>query len=242
MTLGPGTSALEWSRTPGLHALPCWSFEMPARVVVVSPHPDDETLGVGGMISMLVRGGCDVEVIALSDGEAAFPEADAHERVELARVRQREQEHALAQLGLSEGACTRLRIADGKLSEAGDLPARIAARLQGARYCLAPFRADGHPDHEAAGHAAAEACARVGVQLCEYVIWAWHWRSPAAAEFLWSRGHRVALDDRALRAKTQAMLSYASQTSPFGRFAHEDAIVPEAVLAHFRREFEVLLV
>lgn len=242
MTLSRGTSVLEWSSQPRLHALPTWTFETPARVVVVSPHPDDETLGAGGIISTLTRAGCQVEVVALSDGEAAFPEANAHERSELARVRRIEQERALARLGLSKRACTRLGLPDGKLSSVRGLARRIASRLQGAHYCLAPYRGDGHPDHEAAGHAAAAASALDGAQLCEYVIWAWHWQSPANAEFLWSRGKRVALDENAREAKAHAMLEYTSQTQSYGRFASDEPVVPEPVLAHFRRDFEVLLV
>ena|ERR1700712_1366263 len=101
--------------------LPCWMVHKPMSSPTTA-------------LRWLAIRGCDVEAVALSDGEAAFPGADANEQLELARVR---------------------RLGD---------------------------------------------CAQ------------------------------------------QAMPAYASQTRGFGRFARDEALVPEAVLAHFRRAFEVLLV
>ena len=40
--------------------------------VVVSPHPDDETLGRDGLIARLRSKGIDVTVIAVTDGENAY--------------------------------------------------------------------------------------------------------------------------------------------------------------------------
>ena len=39
---------------------------------------------------------------------------------------------------------------------------------------VAPFRHDGHPDHEAAGRAAAVTASRTDALLREYPIWLWH--------------------------------------------------------------------
>jgi len=36
------------------------------KVVVISPHPDDETLGVGGTISKLIKQGVDVNILVVS--------------------------------------------------------------------------------------------------------------------------------------------------------------------------------
>ena len=42
------------------------------RLVVVAPHPDDETLGVGGLIASTSERGGRVLVVSLTDGEAAY--------------------------------------------------------------------------------------------------------------------------------------------------------------------------
>lgn len=43
------------------------------RLVIVAPHPDDETLGCGLLIAAAVRAGVRVAVIALTDGQASHP-------------------------------------------------------------------------------------------------------------------------------------------------------------------------
>lgn len=42
------------------------------RVLVLAPHPDDETLGVGGLISQAVRRGAQVRILFFTDGDG-FP-------------------------------------------------------------------------------------------------------------------------------------------------------------------------
>jgi hypothetical protein len=53
--------------------------------------------------------------------------------------------------------------------------------------CLATWRGDGHPDHEAVGRAAARAARFVGATLWEFPVWAWHWARPGAIEVPWHR-------------------------------------------------------
>ena len=67
-------------------------WEPPRKLtVVVAPHPDDETLLSGGLIAHQARAGVPVIVLAVTDGEAAYPgDPDG-----LARQRRREQRQAL---------------------------------------------------------------------------------------------------------------------------------------------------
>ena len=37
--------------------------EVSDRVVIIAPHPDDETLGAGGTIARLVENGTDVHIL-----------------------------------------------------------------------------------------------------------------------------------------------------------------------------------
>ena len=46
-------------------------------LVVVAPHPDDETLGLGATAAQLAASGVDVQVVSVSDGGAAEPGATA---------------------------------------------------------------------------------------------------------------------------------------------------------------------
>ena len=41
-------------------------------VLCVAPHPDDEVLGCGGLLSLLAAAGCSVHILILSAGERAL--------------------------------------------------------------------------------------------------------------------------------------------------------------------------
>ena len=68
-----GTPESEWQASRRLRQLPPLALPRPGRVVVVSPHPDDEIFGAGGLIAQMQSSGIPVEIIAVSDGEASHP-------------------------------------------------------------------------------------------------------------------------------------------------------------------------
>ncbi|HET6339538.1 MAG TPA: hypothetical protein VFG30_40285, partial [Polyangiales bacterium] len=88
--------------------------------------------------------------------------------------------------------------------------ARLLPLVRGAARCFAPFRRDGHPDHDASGEAAAGACEAAGVGLAEYPIWAWNWARPESDDLPWSQARRVVLTPAAQRAKSRAVKEYRS--------------------------------
>ena len=44
---------------------------MRKKILIVAPHPDDETLGCGGTVSRLVKDGYEASVLFLTDGESS---------------------------------------------------------------------------------------------------------------------------------------------------------------------------
>lgn len=146
---------------------------VPTRhVLVVAPHPDDETLATGGLVHEAGRAGCVVEVVAVTDGGNAYPGAVEHD--DLATVRRAEQVAAVRTLGVAH-PIERLGIVDGCAPESED---DIAAALTvlGGDGCLivAPWEHDVHSDHEAVGRAAVRAASATGRELWSWLFWAWH--------------------------------------------------------------------
>lgn len=81
-------------------ALPTVTTRIAARrVLVIAPHPDDETLGAGGLLRQLANGGADVRVLVLSDGSGGDVEPVA-DPAAYARTRRAEIERAGAILGV----------------------------------------------------------------------------------------------------------------------------------------------
>jgi len=96
---------------------------------------------------------------------------------------------------------------------------------------VAPWRGDGHPDHEAAGRAAAAAAGRTGAALWEFPVWFWHWGDPGDAP--WRLLRPFHLDDHATRAKNDAIRAHASQTAPLSDLEGDQTLLPAEFLAHF---------
>ncbi|MDG2525932.1 PIG-L family deacetylase [Stenotrophomonas sp. HITSZ_GD] len=241
---GAGTQEAAWRAAPWLEEAPSAGLDelVPAasRLLVVAPHPDDEVLGCGGLIHDAVAAGRQVCVVALTDGEHAYPHEPAWPPARLARTRRAELRDALAALGAGDVEVRHLALGDGALAERHADTVRALAALCGPRdvFCVTWAR-DGHPDHEAAARAAHEVARRQGIPVFEYPIWGWHWADAAHSPFGDSL-LRYELDARTRECKAAAMRRFATQT---GEVAPAPAapILPPAVLQRFQRPFEIYL-
>lgn len=209
-----GTPAEAW--LAGLPELPLVDVEACPALVIVAPHPDDETLGLGATAAMLASRGVAVQVVSVSDGGAAYPGLDADDCARLQAVRRSEVSQAAAILGVAEPLFVGLP--DGELDRheaaLADVLTGVLADHPTGAWCAATWRGDGHPDHEAAGRAAATAARNTGAVLAEYPVWMWHWAMPADPAVPWRRARRVPLPDSAVTAKGEAAQCFRSQLAP----------------------------
>lgn len=222
-----GPTEAEWD--VALHDLPAFTWPECRRLVVVSPHPDDETLGAGGVITLALLRGLPVLVLSVTDGEAASPDP------RLADVRRAELAQALQCLDPS--GCTtnvRLLFPDFHVAESTDaLTARIVEHLRPGDLVLCPLADDGHPDHNATSRAATAAGEAAGVAVRWYPVWAWHCHDPEHSVL--AHGERLSFPEKVLARKRHAVACYSSQTSG------ADPVVPPAMLVRLLRPFEVLV-
>ena len=201
--------------------------------MIVAAHPDDEILGLGGTMSVLAAAGARLRLIAVTDGEASHPGADPEA---VARVRTAESAAARHVLGVQDIEVIRLRLPDTGLSDREDeLAARLRELCTGFAVCLAPWEADAHADHEAAGRAAR----RAARQVLSYPIWMWHWAEPADRRVPWPRACRIPLAADVAARKTAAIQAFASQLTD--RAGAVGPVLPPGIVAHFTRRKEVLL-
>lgn len=235
----PGTDESRWRSWRGLAGLPEFPLPDAGRVVVVSAHPDDEVLGVGGTIAQLVASGVEVTVVSVTDGERSREGGRSVTERELARIREAELRKALAELGGAE--VVRLTVPDAEVAFQGDeVIAALTRLLPGARLVLAPWIGDLHGDHEAAGRAALAAARATGVTCRMYPVWMWHWASPDDDRVPWSSAARVGLSATALDRKRAAVGCFTSQISRLGPGPENAAVLPPDELAHHLRDVEVL--
>lgn len=238
------TAAAEWDAWPGLAALPpAAPPSTGGRLVVVSPHPDDETVGAGGTMAVLAAAGWAVTLVAVTDGEGSHPGSPTHPPAVLAARRRDETAAALAALGLDEVDVVRLGLPDRGVPERRRaLAAALGESVRGAAWCLTTAPSDGHRDHVATAAATAAACTAQGVPLATFPVWTWLRSRPGEDPARWARARATALPEDVVRRKAAAVDSYASQLMPLSPHPADAAVLPHGFADHFRRPIEVLFV
>jgi LmbE family N-acetylglucosaminyl deacetylase len=237
-TARPVTPVQEWSTALAAHRPPPFDPAAHRRVTVVAAHPDDETLGASGCVQALHRARADITFVVATDGEAAYPTLDPEARRALAHARRAELVTALRAQGLGDAPVHWLGLPDSGLADhRRELSAALAPLLADADAYLAPWTGDPHPDHRAAGFAAAEA-APVTAHGWNYPVWMWAWLTPDDPAVPWDRARLLALDDAALDAKRAAIAAFTSQTGP-GPDGTPPVLGP-GMLAHADRPAELL--
>ncbi|AKC40258.1 putative LmbE-like protein [Mycolicibacterium phlei] len=223
-----GTSLAQWLAWP--REFPILDLDECPFLILVAPHPDDETLGFGCTASMLRARGVDVVVVSVSDGGGEYPDLSPTERRWLERDRHAELLCATNVLGLDPPV--RLGLADGAISEREEEMSGLLAEILDAAppgaWCAATWRGDGHPDHEAVGRASASAARRTGALLLEYPVWMWHWAVPGDNAVPWHRMCTTPRDRAACGLKRQATNVFQTQLRP--RRPDTEAILPSHVV------------
>lgn len=241
-----GTAAAQW------RAEPWWTTALPiglpptgTRIVVLAAHPDDETLGVGGLLHAAGRAGLAVTVVVASDGAASHPKSPTHSPEQLAARRRHEIADAVARIVPPATVCW-LGLPDGGLaSRVDDIVQALRAELGDDTdlWLLSTAREDGHPDHTACALAAQQVAAvRSRTRWWEFPVWLWHAGEPAALRARLSRDvRRFALSAEDQAARADALSLFTSQVLPLSSEPGDEAVLPSAVLVHADRDQEVLL-
>ncbi len=235
-----GPSAREWDVRIFGENIKRLSLHHVRRLVVVAPHPDDEILGAGGIIEAALHEGVLVEVVSVTDGEASHPNSRAARGMNLSNIRRRESEIALRRLGWDRPLITFLGLPDGDVvSHLRELDDALESMLLPDDLCVAPWRNDGHPDHDACGASAVRAATRVAAKSLGYLVWAWHWADPEGFDLPFDRCVRLDLGRRARARKRWSTEAFQSQIVPLGPGEDDSAILPPPILRRFWRPYEV---
>jgi LmbE family N-acetylglucosaminyl deacetylase len=206
-----------------------------AACLVLAPHPDDESLGCGGLIAACCANGRPPLVAILTDGSLSHPVSRQFPPSRLTAVREAEAAQAVGILGLPAGRLVFLREPDGKAPRTGPVFDSVVRRLADhvrASDCsaiLTPWRHDPHPDHQAAALIGGEIARITEIRLLEYPVWGWTLPAEAAVEDTMVRGWRLEVAAY-LPAKRRAIAAHASQ---YGRLITDDPAgfeLPETLL------------
>lgn len=214
--------------------------------IVLAPHPDDESLGCGGLIAEACSRGHPPAVVVLTDGSMSHPSSRSHPPPRLRALRQAEAQAAVAALGLERERLHFLGLPDGRAPREGLAMERAAAciaelaRTYGASTILTTWEHDPHADHIAAQAIARAAARLAAARLVSYPVWGWtlppRQRLPGAMV----AGARLDIA-RHLPAKRRAIAAHESQYSGLIADDPRGFRLPASLLSAVDRPFEVFL-
>jgi len=233
-----GTAAAVWSAWGRLSSLPELTMDSITRLVVVAAHPDDETLGAGGLIAEAGARGVPVLVIVVTDGAASHPNSPITDG-DLAGLRSEELRRAVAALNPA-AHLLELGFPDGRTRENRDgISAALAEAIPTRATIAAPWRGDGHRDHRVVGELCAAIAEDRGETLLEYPIWMWHWSDPVETEAPWPEARRLSLSPVSVTAKQRSLAQYRSQIAELDGCA---PVLRADFLEHFLAPKEIYFV
>lgn len=125
--------------------IPCADTPEPCKVTVLAPHPDDETIGCGGVLRQHVLRGDDVTVIFVTDGSRSTQEIK-----NLVERREAEGRKAVGQV-LGVKRLEFWRYPDQRMKVTSDAANRLISKLKELETDILyiPSAWDAHPDHVA---------------------------------------------------------------------------------------------
>ncbi len=244
-TSAEGTPESEWQRWFAARG-PWPDFEPGVRrLVVLAAHPDDEVLGVGGLMAAAHRRGIEVVALCLSDGSASHPGSPTLSPAELAIRRRAEVDSATSVLGIEPTRWCGL--GDGTLADHEDeieaiVEHTLAEQPETPTALLAVWAHDGHPDHEAVGRGARRVGDRCGVPVWMYPIWMWHWATPDDPDIPWARMRTFVLDDDLEAAKREAVQAFDTQIRPLSPAPEDATVLGRHILDRLLRDREFVFV
>lgn len=222
-----------------------------SKIIVFSPHPDDETFGCGGTIAKRLCEGFEVSVVLMTDGRHAYSEpfgivADPTPE-ELKKIRKTEEERAMRILGLRDENLVFLDFEDGTLEQNREEAEKEVVRILVEHRPTEVYNVhegDFHPDHRAASRIVENAIKKASIHTtqCQYSISSRYGRLGMLAALLLSRiKQNVSYVDISdfLPLKEKAMKEFRSQISTMSE-RQERPVVRN--LQRFMRDKEVFFV
>ena len=170
-------TARGWRRAVVLRARERTGFLAPGPLLVLAPHPDDETLGCGALIARRLAGGDRVVVAVVTDGRYSHT-SSLLTPDDIARLRATEVLRATAELGVPAEDLVTLGYAENSLADhIEEVADRIAALIDEytCQGVVVTCSLDWHIDHQSLAASARLAVARAEAspELAEYPVWTW---------------------------------------------------------------------
>jgi LmbE family N-acetylglucosaminyl deacetylase len=216
-----------------------------ANILILSPHPDDEIIGLGGLLLQTLQIGGKIQIVYLTDGEGSGACSD-NELIKQARIGL--SETMAEKLNIPKQYLLRLHLPDGAvpqngLPEFGDAAKKIADLIDLVQpdAVFATSQSDYWPfDHVACSELAIAAVKQSTYKPELWFYWVWAWYNLRPWQLFKLKLNTLCKIDIAgqLKQKKELMDLYLNPLSPEGK--PWSGVLPKAMLYPFSKPFELI--
>lgn len=189
------------------------------KLLVVAPHPDDETIACGALLAASAARGLEPVVVCVTDGRYGLAGIEPDR---CAEIRRSELAASAEILGIAPGDVIMLGYEDSTVAAHVDElteDLRRLVRQHEPRVLATSSLCDLHADHAAVATAARRACRGSEIRLLEYVVWGWQhpvsWMMRLGGRRRLGRAVKVNASSTNA-TKLEALACYRSQVEPEG--------------------------
>ena len=185
------------------------------KILIVAPHPDDEALGCGGLISRLCAEKNPPHIAVLTGGGGSLRGRSDISETEVVNARRKLTLDSANQLGLTEENIHFFDFRDGDI---GTCPEKEMSRLRqlinnlSPDNILVPHNGEGWPDHLAARNIGIELAPK-NAAVWEYCVWMWYYN---VWNLDWKNAAVLRMSDTEHSSKLRAVDAYVKPLAPCG--------------------------
>lgn len=192
-------------------------FSLSGHIVLLAPHPDDEIIGCGGLLSRLIAQGQgkDVSVIVLSNGAESHCGCCNTSKEEIVAARRQLSKDAAKIIGLPLENVHSLNFFDGGINEQHPEMEQLKILIAEIKpdVILVPHSGEGWSDHLATREIGLQ-IAPQNASVYEYCVWFWFYNSWNIA---WNKAAVVRMNKVEHETKLRAINAYTLPTAPCGK-------------------------
>ena len=200
-----------------LRALWSKGIVLPKRLLIVAPHPDDEVIGCGGLISRLVAEGQTPHIVILTGGEGSHIGCCYTPASEIVKARRELTRKSLSILGVPSEFVHELDFMDGSVSSNDSRQIeRLKTIVADVKpdVVFVPHWGEGWNDHIVVKDIIRPMLPSTS-ELWEYCVWMWYYNIWRGLD--WDNAAVLRMTHEEHNLKLQAMQAYIAPVAPCGR-------------------------
>lgn len=186
------------------------------RVLIVAPHPDDEVIGCGGLISRLVAEGNAPQIVVMTGGEGSHRGCCNLPDEDIKNARRGLTRKALGILGVPGENIHELNFPDGGIDvekpQVDDLKGLINEIKP--HTVFVPHWGEGWPDHVRTAEIVISTISS-DIAVYEYCVWMWYYNVWRGLD--WKNAAILTMSPKEHELKLRAMDAYIKPLAPCGR-------------------------